>query len=59
MPKKVNRGNATKIDPQQDIVPRFLTNTIVPKKEQQGNRVPQPLEENVLAAKLDVDENHK
>ena len=59
MAKKIQHGNYAKIDPQKDIVPRFVTNNIVPKKEQHGNQVPQPLPENVLEAKVDVDENHK
>lgn len=57
--KKILHGNAARIDPNKNIVPRFVTNNLVAKKEQTGNKVPQPSVENTITAKVEVDENHK
>ena len=59
MSTEIQRGNETRIDPKKKITPRFLTYNIVPKKEQNGNHVPQPPVENTLLAKKEVDANEK
>lgn len=57
--KHVLRGNDTRIDPKKPIIPRFITNNLVAKEEQQGNQVPLPPVENSILAKAEVDANHK
>ena len=59
MDAKIQHGNEARIDPKKKITSRFLTNNIVPKKEQKGNDVPQPLVENTILAKKEVDANEK
>ncbi len=59
MSKRILRGNDTRIDPKEPIIPRFITNNLVAKEEQQGNQVPLPPVENSILAKTEVDENHK
>lgn len=59
LPKSIRHGNDGRIDPMTDITPMYLTNNIVAKHPQQGNHVPQPLEENTILAKQEVDANEK
>lgn len=56
---KIQHGNHARIDPKKKIVPRFCTNNIVAKKEQQGNEVPLPPVQNTKLARDEVDMNHK
>lgn len=59
MDEPIRHGNDARIDPKKNMVPLFVTNTIVAKKEQIGNHVPLPPLENTILAKIEVDENHK
>lgn len=56
---KTIHGNDARIDPKKDVTSVFSTNNIVAKKPQKGDKVPQPLVENTVLAKHEVDENEK
>lgn len=56
---RIQHGNDARIDPKQEAVPLYLTNSIVAKHPQEGNAVPQPLPRNTRAAAADVDRNQK
>lgn len=49
----------SKKDKKKNVVPYYITYTLTANKEQKGNAVPRPPENNVDFAKKCVDENHK
>ncbi|MEG1996327.1 MAG: hypothetical protein RR036_02320 [Oscillospiraceae bacterium] len=57
--KNVLHGNLAEIDPEKDIISVYQTITLTSKMPQVGNKVPTILEENVIASKEFVDQNHK
>ncbi|MEG0571370.1 MAG: hypothetical protein RR497_06975 [Oscillospiraceae bacterium] len=57
--KNVLHGNLAEIDPEKDVISVYQTITLTSKMPQVGNKVPTILEENVIASKEFVDQNHK